>query len=149
MPSSWRGGFDVTILSTMSTDIKSHLLAIIVVVGLIAGSIFAVDSLIARHDAATASKYELLLKQVQATTTADELAYKTTLAQLSAQNSQLSASIAQRDSALSVMLKADAQLSAQQAATKLGGTVAPDNTINLPLDTSRSLIALVDTLPVV
>lgn len=137
----------MTILSTVSTEIKSHLLAIVVVVGLLVGSIYAVDSLIARHDAATASRYELLLKQSQATTAADEQAFQNTLAQLTAQNAQLSASIAKRDAALATVLKADAQLSAQQAATKLGGKALPDNTVDLPIDASRKIAAQLDMLP--
>jgi hypothetical protein len=139
----------VTILSSISSEIKSHLLAIVVVVLLIGGSVYAVDSLIARHDASTSAKYELLLKQSQATTAADEQAFQTTLAQLSAQNAQLSASIASRDAALATLLKADAQLSAQQAATKLGGTATATGDVDIPLPAARNITAEVDELPIV
>lgn len=137
------------LFTTISNDIKSHLLAIIVVVLLIGGSIYAVDGLVAKHDAATSAKYELLLSQAQAQTKVDEASFQQTLAQLSAQNASLSQSIAQRDAALATLLKQDAQLNSQQAGTKLGGTVLPSGDIDLPLNTARTVAAELDELPVV
>ena len=137
----------MTILSTISTEVKSHLFAAIVIVALIAGSVYVVDSLIARHDAKTESKYELLLTQAQTKSTADQQAFQNVLTQLSAQNAALSTQIASRDVALATILKQDAQLNASQVAAKLGGTANSDNNIVLPLDTSRNIAASLDILP--
>jgi hypothetical protein len=139
----------VTILSTFSADVKAHVLGLFLAVLLIGGSVYGVESLIAKHDAATEQRYELLLQKQEATTKADEASFQQTLTTLNAQNAQLTASIAQRDAALATILKQDANLNVQQAAAKLGGTATPDNTVDLPLDTSRNIAAELDTLTTV
>lgn len=137
----------MTTLSTLSSDIKTHFIGVVLVIGLILGSVFAVDSLIERHDAKTEAKYELLLKQADARTTADEQAYTATLTQLTAQNAALSASIVKANAALAIQLKADSTLTASAAAAKLGGTATPSGDVDLPLPAAQTVAAVVDEVP--
>lgn len=149
---------------TLVTDIKSHLLAIIVVALLIFGGVYGVDSLIERHDARTDSKYTAILDaQVKQTATlqqqltTDEAAWSKLQAQLIAQNATLAKEIESRNTQLATQIKADATLSAVQVAAQLveqTKTTASDITVNgdsisLDLTSARVITQDLDTLPVV
>lgn len=70
-------------------------------------------------------------------------------AQASAINAAMSRLIAQNNALLSEIKQKDADLSAQQAATKLGGAATDIGNVSLPLDAARIDAAALDMLPVV
>jgi hypothetical protein len=144
--------------------VLSHLLALIVVGGLIIGGVYGVESLIARHDSATASKYsailaaqttatQILQKQLQA----DEEQSAQIEAQLLAQNSQLAQQISARNQAAATQVKTDATLSAADSANRItvqtkagpGEVTAQGNDVVLDLPITRAVVADLDELPVV
>jgi hypothetical protein len=92
--------------------LKTHVILLLIVGVLTFGGVYGVESLVAKHDAATAAKYESIAAdaakqnaQIQAQTQAQ-------IAQLASQNVQLEAQISQLSQAIS---NRDAELIKQQA----------------------------------
>lgn len=153
--------------STLAKDwtwFTSHLIAIVVVLGLVVGSVYFVESLEAKHDAKQAAIYTSLAaaqaaqnQTLETQLKTDEANWATVQSQLLAQNSQLAQAVAQKNQQLAVQVKADATLDAQSAATKLaqqtgaasGEVVAQNNNVDLDLPTARRVVSDLDTLPVV
>ena len=142
----------------------SHLVALILVGGLICAGIYGVENLIAKHDAATLAKDNAALATVvaQNQTLISEAQTKDALlaqaiASLSAANAQLSAQQNARNVQLATQVKTDATLSAQQAADRLtqqtnaasGEITASGNNVTVDLPMSRQLVTNLDMLPVV
>lgn len=156
-----------TVVSVIAKDwswFVSHLVALILVGALVAGGVYGVESLIAKHDAATLAKDNAALATVvaQNQTLISEAQSKDALLQqaiasLSAANAQLSAQQNARNVQLATQVKTDATLSAQQAADRLtqqtkaapGEITASGNNVTVDLPMSRQLVTDLDMLPVV
>lgn len=159
-----------TITQTLEKDytwVKAHIAALLVTFVLIGGtavgSVYGVESLIAKHDLATEQRYNSALAGEVANTKAAQDALATTIASfntqlqaLQAQNVQLTQSIAARNAQTKKQVKIDATLDAQETAQRLSTQtsasagqvqVAPngsDITIALPI--ARDITADLDTL---
>ena len=156
-----------TVQSVIAKDwswILSHLLALIVVGGLIIGGVYFVENLIAKHDAATSAKYaQILAAQTTATQTlqkqlsTDEASWAQVEAQLLAQNAQLTKQITARNQVTAAQVQTDASLSAQDSATRIaaqthasaGEVTAQGNDVTLDLPITRVVVASLDQLPAV
>ena len=156
-----------TVVSVIAKDwswFVSHLVVLILVGALVAGGVYGVESLIAKHDAATLAKDNAALATVvaQNQTLISEAQTKDVLLQqaitaLSAANAQLSAKQNARNVQLATQVKTDATLSAQQAADRLtqqtkaapGEITASGDTIVADLPMSRTIVTDLDELPVV
>jgi hypothetical protein len=136
-------------LLTLEASIKSHLVAVVLVVGLCIGSVYGVNALIASHDAKNDAKWAAVIAANDAKSRADEATLESLVATVTAQNAALSQQILQRNAALSAVVAADKTLTSQQTATKLGGTAPDPTTVSLPLDTARNITTQLDMLPVV
>lgn len=157
--------------STLSKDwtwITSHVVAVLLVLGLVAasvvGSVYFVENLEAKHEAKEAALYSSLSaaqtaqnQELETQLKSDEQNWAVVQTQLLAQNSQLAQAVAQKNQQLAVQVKADATLDAQSAAAKLeqqtgansGEVVAQENNVVLDLPVARRVVSDIDTLPVV
>jgi hypothetical protein len=152
-------------LLQVESNIKSHLVAIIVVLALVFGAVWGVDSLIARHDGATSARYETLLANQTAQTVAlqkqltiDEAQWSVIQAQLLAANAQLVKTIQQRDASTKQQQTIDASLDTSTAAQRLAQQVRANpgevnvgagDTVVLDLPVTRSVVSSLDLLPTV
>lgn len=136
-------------LLTIEASIKSHLVGIVTVVVLIAGSVYGVNSLIEKHDAANNAKWAAVIAQNDAKTKTDEDALQQTLAAALAQNASLSAQMAQRDIALEKVVATIRTAAPTQIAKDLGGTSPDPTTVTLPIDTARTIDTQLAMLPVI
>lgn len=136
-------------LLTLEASIKSHLVAIVTVAILIAGSVYGVNSLIEKHDEKNDAKWAAIIAQNDAKYKADETNLQQTLATALAQNATLSAQMSQRDLALAQVTKAIASAPASQIAKEIGGTSVDNTTVSLPIDTARAIDTQLAMLPVV
>lgn len=131
---------------------------------LVVMSIYVVDGIVAKHDAATASKDQAqLTAQVQQNheliveAQNRDAMLQQTITALTAANAQLSASQKARNVELSLQAQSNATLSAQQAADRLTQQTkaAPDeitasnNDVTIDLPITRNIVTDLDTLPVV
>jgi hypothetical protein len=157
----------VSVVSSVVKDItwlKTHLILLVIVIVLVVGSVYSIDSIIAKHDAANSTKDSVALQQQTAQT--DMLLTKFQQfeqvsaqqnAQLTAMNAQLSNYITQRDKALVPVLQKDTTLSAVDAAQKItlqtksqpGEVVAQGDIVQMDLSASRIVVANQDQLPIV
>lgn len=136
-------------LLSLEASIKSHLVGLVTVVVLIAGSVYGINTLIEKHDEKNDAKWAAIVAQDQAKTTADEAQLQQTLAAALAQNAALSAQIAQRDTALAKVVASIRTAAPTQVAKDLGGTSPDPTTVSLPIDTARAIDTQLATLPVV
>lgn len=159
-----------TLVQTVEKDyawVKMHIAALLVtfvlIGGSVVGSVYGVESLIAKHDLATEQRYNTALAGEVANTKAAQDALATTIASfntqlqaLQAQNAQLAQSVIARNAQTQKQVKIDATLDAQETAQRLATQtsasagqvqVAPngsDITIALPI--TRSIVADLDSL---
>jgi hypothetical protein len=157
---------DSTIVTTVKHDwtwIIQHGIGVLLVALICFGSIYGVESLISRHDAENASKYEKILSEQAAQTKtlqqqlADDVAanaqrdasYQRTIA-------QLSQGIIQRNADAQKQQKADASLDASSAAQRLsqqtqstGEIAVAENNVVLDLPIARRVVSDLDSLVVV
>lgn len=141
--------------------LKTHILLLAVTGIFVVGSVYGVESLIARHDAASAAKYSVLLAtQIQQTQAvekqlATDEAHWTQVEQtLLNQNAQLSKTIVTENKQVENQRKADATLNAQQAAERLtqqtkaasGEVVASGDNVVVDLPITRSIVSDLDLL---
>lgn len=156
-----------TTISTISKDwnyITQHIILLLVIAALVFGSVYGIEGLIAKHDAATASKYETILntqagqtKALQQQLSQDSAASAQRDAQYQSTISQLSASIAQRNATEQQQQKTDATLDAVSAAQRLteqtqasnGEIIAEQNNVQLDLPTARRVVSNLDSIPVI
>jgi uncharacterized phage infection (PIP) family protein YhgE len=146
------------------TWLNQHLILLAIVALIIFGGVYGVESIIAKHDATRAAQDSAILAQQTATTKAladqlqsDESQWSKVQAQLLAQNTQLSQAIAARNQQIATLVKTDATLSAEQAASKISidlqaepGEVTPSgNSVALDLPVARRVVSSLDQLPVV
>jgi hypothetical protein len=136
-------------LLTIEASIKSHLVGIVTVMVLIAGSVYGVNSLIEKHDEKNDAKWSAIIAQDQAKTNADEAQLQQTLAAALAQNASLSAQMAQRDVALAKVVASIRTAAPSVVAKDLGGTSPDPTTVSLPIDTARNIDTQLAMLPVV
>jgi hypothetical protein len=144
--------------------LKHHIILLIIVIILVIGSVYGIESIIAKHDAANSAKADAVLQQQTAQTNLlaqklqqDELATAQQNAQLMAMNAQLSSYITQRDKAVAVVIQKDTTLSAVEAAQKIamqtnakpGEVIAQGDNVQMDLSVSRTVVANQDQLPVV
>lgn len=157
---------DTTIVATIQKDwswLVSHLILLAVVGLLVAGAVYGVDSIVARHDAARSTQFAQILatqaaqtKTLQQQLAADEAATAVRDAQYQATIAQLSKSIQVRDANAQKQQQTDATLDSVSAASRLAAqtgaqpgeiTVAGDNvTLDLPI--TRRVVAVFDELSV-
>jgi hypothetical protein len=132
--------------------LRNHIILLALAAGIAFGSVYYVDSLLARHAKESDQKWQsILVTQQQQTQTIqtqlaqDETKWAALNVQLVNANQKLAATIAARDVAVAAQVKQDASLTAQETATKLGGTTNGED-IELPLGTGRGLAVSLDTL---
>lgn len=131
------GGSNVLTLS----DIKAHLVQLVICAVLIAGGIWGVETLIARHDAANDAKWQLQLKQIETSNAAE-------IAAITSANQQLLQTISTRNQSLTVSQQKDHSSPAPIIAQKLGGTAINAQTIDLPLSVAQNITASLEAIPV-
>ena len=152
---------------TISNDLswlKHHIILLAIVIILVIGSVYGIESIIAKHDAAISSKDQTILQQQTAQTNMlaeklqqDEQITAQQNAQLMAMNAQLSSYISKRDKETAIVVQKDATLSAVEAAQKIaeqtkaqpGEVVAQGDNVQLDLSVSRTVAANQDELPAV
>lgn len=142
--------------------LKTHVILIFIVIALSLGTVYGVETLIAKHDAASADKWQAILTAQTAQTkafadqlNADEKNWSQQNTQQEAIISQLAVAISQRDKTTAIQIQKDATLSATDAAqriseqtkAKLGEVTAQGNNIQLDLSVSRTVVAGLDQIP--
>lgn len=147
---------DTTVVSTVSKDLawlKTHIILLAIVVALIFGGVYGFESLVAKHDDATANKYSaiaadaskqntLILAQVQL-----EVANLVAANQrLENQNQQYVVAFANRQVQEVQISKQTASLTAVQVAVELQGTANGDS-VNLTLPVAQNVLASVRLVP--
>lgn len=143
--------------------ITHHLAALAITGVLVIGSVYGVESIIARHDEANSTKWNSLLSQQAAQTkdlqqelVADEAQSAARDAQYQKTIQQLAQTIAQRNAQNAQQQKQDATLDAQQAAQRLatqtsaaaGEVTATNDSINIDLPIARRVVSNLDLLAV-
>lgn len=141
--------------------LKHHIILLVIVVGLAFGGIYTVESLVAKHDIANASRYSLILKQQEQQTASlsaqiknDEANSQRIEMQLFAQNTQLTQEMSVANRNLAVQIQKNASLTAEQAASQIAASTqgiasASGNSVILDLLTARKVSDALITLPVV
>lgn len=151
-------GVTATPVTSIATEVKNdlawvkaHIILLLLAAGLAWGSVYGVESLIAKHDAATAKRYELLLSAQETQTAAletrlqtDEAASAARDAAAQAAYAALAQGIIARDAKTSGAVKTAATLDATQTAAAItketgGPATAVNDTIVLPLMTGRTV----------
>ena len=153
--------------TTIKTDLswlKTHVILVIIVVVLSIGGVYAVESIIAKHDAENDAKWKTILQAQTAQTqliqdklTADEKNWTQANAQQETVITNLATLISQRDKTTTVQVQKDATLSASEAAQKItqqtkaqpGEISAQQDNVVLDLSVSRTVAAGLDQLPTV
>jgi hypothetical protein len=147
------------VVSTIKNDyswLTHHLLMLALVGVLVIGSVYGIESLIAKHDAAKDAQWKSVVAADQQRLATDEANWQQQFQVLSAQNTQLLGAISQRGAALAVQQKKDATLSANEAAQRLseqtkaapGEVTAQGNNLLVDLPISRQIVIGLDQLPV-
>lgn len=128
-------------LVTFEADIKAHWITAVLVAVLIFGSVYGVEGIISKHDAANDAKWASILKQTQDKTASDEAQLQGTLSQVEAQNTSLAKQIANNNAILATKQAVDLKLTAPQAAQQLGGTAPDASTVALPVVTADKILS--------
>ena len=144
-----------TVASKLTSDLawlRTHIIMLVIVVGLAWGGVYGVESLIAKHDAAQEAKYSVILQAQTAQTTAienklssDETNWNQLAQQLTAQNTQLAQQVASRDAQITVLVNKINTMTVPQVAADLQpklhagtATVAP-NGVLLDVNAARDV----------
>ena len=153
-----------TVVKNDLTWLKTHAILVIIVVFLSLGAVYGIESIIAKHDAENAARWNNILHVQQAQTqaisdklTADEKNWTQQNAQQEAVITQLTTLISQRDKNTAAQVQKDATLSAAEAAQKItqqtkaqpGEVSAQQDNVVLDLSVSRTVAAGLDQLPTV
>ncbi len=156
---------DSTIIATVKKDwtwLTSHIILLIIVVGLMVGAVYFVDSIVARHDAENSSKYSAILaeqvtqtKNLQNQLTADEAASAQRDVQYQAIISSLAQNIQKRDANAKKQQTTDAGLDVAGTASRLaeqteatsGEITTSGNNVVLDLPIARRVVVDLDALP--
>jgi len=155
-------------LGTVESDlvwVKAHLVTVIVAFvllgGTAVGSVYGVESLLAKRDLATEQRYNTLLsgevantKAAQATLATTLSSFNDTLHQMQTANAALAQSIVNRNIQTQKQVKIDATLDSQQTAQRLssqtsaqaGQVTANGSDITVDLPIARSIVADLDGL---
>ncbi len=161
---------DTTVTTPITSVIKrdyawftQHILLLAFIALLIGGAVYGVDSIIARHDAATSQKFEQILQQQAAQTVTlqkqldfDEAMNAQRDAQFQATIATLSQSIVQRDANAKKQASVDASLSAAAAAQRLvqqtnaspSQVTVAGNLVTMDLPLTRNVVSDLDSLVV-
>lgn len=147
---------DTTVVSAVSKDLawlKTHIILLAVVAGLILGGIYGIESLVAKHDDAAAAKYSQIAADTAKQNQQFQLQVQTEIAslvaanqQLANQNQQLVVSLATRQNQEIQIPKQTASLTAVQVAVELQGTANGDN-VSLTLPVAQNVLASVRLVP--
>lgn len=135
-------------LLTLEANIKSHLVSLVVVAVLIAGSVWGINSLMASHDAKSDAKWAALIASNDAKNKTDEAALQATLTAVLAENANLAAQVSQRNVVLQQVVKTIQAAPPSQIAKDLGGTSPDPTTVLLPMATARDIDTKLATLSV-
>jgi hypothetical protein len=145
-----------TTVSTVSKDIawlKTHILLLAIVAGLIFGGVYGVESLIAKARDAEASRYSQIASDTAKQNQQFQLQVQAQIAtlvaanqQLANQNQQLVVSLANRQVQEVSIPKQTASLTASQIAIELQGTANGDN-VSLTLPVAQNVLASVRLVP--
>lgn len=142
--------------------LKTHVLLLLLVVGLTVGGIYAVESLVARHDATNAARSQAALevvvqsnKALQAQAAVQFAELQQQVVSLEKENTALSAGRATRASQTAAQQRTDAALTPVAAAQRIQqlvpnqGTPVPnaDTSVTLPPQLTEAVIQELDTLP--
>lgn len=143
---------------------KHHIILLAVVVVLVIGSVYGIESVIAKARSEESSKWQAIsqAQTEQVKTLSDKLTVDESIrAQENAQQNailvQLATAISQRDKAVAVQIQKDATLDAAGAAQKItqqtkaqpGEVVAQGNNVQMDLSVSRIVASNQDLLPAV
>jgi len=155
---------DTGIVAAVKADyswIIHHLILLTITGVLVLGGIYGVESLVAKHDADTASKYTAVLaaqtqqnQSVEAQITAQEAHFQEIEKALLAQNAQLSKTIVEENASIAKQRQTDATLTAQQTADRIsqqvkatpGEITASGNNVIADLPSARSIASNLDLL---
>jgi hypothetical protein len=155
---------DTPIVSTITKALswlKSHLILLGVIVILVVGGIYGLESIIAKHDVAQEAHDQQILTLVTAQTAdlktrmaSDEQAATARDLQYAQIITQLSGTIAKQTGQLQQQIKANATLTAQQTAQAIadkikaqpGEVVAQGDNVTMDLPVSRQVNSSLDTL---
>lgn len=142
-----------TIVTAVEKDWKwltTHLVLVGVLLASVAGAVYGVESLVAKHDEQVAAKYAAIAtlanqqnQQFQTQVLAQMKALSDQNQQLANSNAQLAAALTQRQKVEVEIPKQVGTMTATQVATQLGGTATGDN-VTLPLPAAQT--ALTDVL---
>lgn len=103
-------------------ELKSHIVSVCLIVALAFGGIYGVESLVAKHDSATATRYEVLAKQQSDQNAQLQANIQKRLDSLEAQNAVLTLALSKRQTVEVTIPTTNGSLSAQETATKLVDT---------------------------
>lgn len=133
-------------LETDATWIKSHLITTALILLTAFGSVYGVESLIAKHDAQTESKYSQILTQQTAQTAQDEAALRAVITSAQAAIAQQQQQITNDQKTIASIKATVVTIPAPQVAQELGGTSPDPNTVVLPLDKAQTALAAIEEL---
>jgi hypothetical protein len=133
--------------------LTGHLVLVLILILTVGGSVYGVESLIARHDSENASKYAAIAAQANQQNQQFQLQVQAEIKtlieanqQLANQNAQLATALAKRQTVEVNIPRQVGSLTATQVATQLGGTATSD-TINLPLPQAQTALSDVLLVP--
>lgn len=141
--------------------LSHHIVSLVVIAVLTMGAVYGIESLIARHDADSAQRYETILatqaqntKTLQTQLTIDEQNWTQQRQDDLKLIGQLSTAISQRNQQTAAQVKIDTTLSAQDAASRLttqtkagdGDIVPQGNTVIVALPVARQIVGDLDQL---
>jgi hypothetical protein len=133
--------------------LHTHLLLLVVVIVLVVGSVYGVESLIAKHDDTAAARYSAIAAGADKKNEEVQAALQSKVDTLAAMNQQQSAqvsvliqSLAKRQVAETAIPKQVGSLTAAQVATQLGGAANGDDVV-LPLPQAQVALSDVQLVP--
>jgi hypothetical protein len=128
-------------LTSFETGIKSHVIELILLGLLVFGSVYGVESLIAKRNAANDAMWQTRLTTVEAQNAVD-------IENIEKQNQQLLQVIQQSNQALVERQKQILSSPSPVIAQKLGGAAPNATTIELPLAKAQEITAQLEAIPV-
>jgi hypothetical protein len=148
---------DSTIVAKLESEWKwltTHLLLLALVAGLVFAGVYGVESLVARHDAATATKYDALAKAQAVSNQQVQQSTQQQISQLAQQNAALQTQVQallqqnnQRNTTLVVQQKTDATLPPTALAQRWDSLLGTQNQISTtPSGFGVTPAAAVDTV---
>lgn len=145
-----------TITQRVSNDLswaRHHALVMLLAILFIFGAVYGIESLVAKHDAQTASQSQLVLAALTAADKEQFAGIQAQILTLTQQNTNLVNSMLQRDKQTVIQQKKDTTLDAAGSATRLmelehdkGMAIAQGNQVTMDLPLSRAVILDLDAM---